>query len=115
MSGGVAGSQTALSPDLQCLLATGEKIKAGDERTSFPASDINGVIERKDKLNNYLEQELEDIEKWIVTSTSHGSVYSYPTTWEIFSEIKSAINGLNDLVASFTPEDTGGTIRKSAF
>jgi hypothetical protein len=112
MSGGVGGVETSLSPDLKCLLATGERIVAGDDRTEFPATDLASVNERKAKLNDYLESELQEIKQWIATATSHGSVYSYPTTWEILSDIESAINGLNDLIASFSPVDGGGSIRK---
>jgi hypothetical protein len=112
MSGGVGGVETSLSQDLKCLLATGERIVAGDDRTEFPATDLASVNERKAKLNEYLEAELQEIKQWIATATSHGSVYSYPTTWEILSDIESAINGLNDLIASFTPVDGGGSIRK---
>ena len=117
MSGGVGGHDTGLSPDVQCLLATGERIKDGDDRTVFSANNLDEVSERKSKLNTYLEAELEDLKKWIESSISHGSVYSYPSTWEILPDIESSINSLNDLIASFTALKEGGdtTLRPGAF
>jgi len=117
MSVGAGGQDTGLSPDIQCLLATGERIKDGDERTVFSANNLDEVNERKAKLNTYLEAEMVDLKKWIESAISHGSVYSYPSTWEILPDIESSINSLNDLIASFTALEDGGTtaLRPSAF
>ena len=103
-SQGYDASESSLSPDIKCLIATGERLKAGDDRSEFIATDLEAAGERKAKLNSYLEAELVAVKKWLTTATTHGSVYSYPATWEIMPEIESSINGLNDLIAAFEPE-----------
>ena len=100
---GVGGREIQLSPELQCRLATGTALPAGSQEVSFTADDPAAVEERKLKVNQYLESELSDLESWIKTATAHGSVYSWPVAWEILPEIRSALKGLNDLVASYQP------------
>lgn len=110
---GVRGREIQLSPELQCRLATGSPLAAGSQEVSFTADDSTAVEERKLKVNQYLENELSALEGWIKQATAHGSVYSWPLAWEILPEIRSALKGLNDLVASYQParsagETTGG-------
>lgn len=105
---GVRGREIQLSPELQCRLATGNPLAAGSQEVSFAADDSTAVEERKLKVNQYLEKELSDLEAWIKQATGHGSVYSWPLAWEILPEIRSALKGLNDLVASYQPARTAG-------
>lgn len=106
---GVGGRDVKLSAELQCRLATGKPLEPGSQEISFTADDMEKVETRKTRVNEYLEQVLVDVEAWIKKSTAHGSVYSYPVAWELLPEIRSALHGLNDLVASFRPEtETSG-------
>jgi hypothetical protein len=100
---GVGGRDVKLSAELQCRIATGQMLEPGSQETAFSGDDPEKVSSRKARVNEYLEAELADLEAWLKQSTVHGSVYSYPVAWEIFPEIKSALNGLNDLVASYEP------------
>jgi len=108
-SQGYDGSETALSSDVKCLLATGERLQPGDDRSEFNSQGVEGVIERKSKLNKYLEDELSSLKSWSTALTAHGSVYSYPTTWEILPDIESSLRGLNDLIAAYNPQKLDGT------
>lgn len=100
---GVGGREVRLSPELQCRLATGKPLEPSSDQTSFTADDAQKVEERKAKVNTWIENELAELDRWLKAATAHGSVYSYPVAWEIYPEIKSALDGLNDLVASFEP------------
>jgi hypothetical protein len=100
---GVGGRELRLATELQCRIATGKALDPSDDSSVFVADDSEKVNDRKASVNEYLERELEDIENWLKTATAHGSVYSYPVAWEIMPEIRSALRGLNDLVASYEP------------
>jgi hypothetical protein len=101
---GVGGRDVKLSAELQCRLATGKPLEPGSQEISFTADDMEKVETRKVRVNEYLEQVMADLEAWIKKSTAHGSVYSYPVAWELLPEIRSALRGLNDLVASYQAE-----------